>query len=117
MLLLGLLEVVVGGEKSLMIADAANHAIRVYAYETGQTTTVVGGKRGCFDSYDADKRSRLRRGREPGLNYPTGLALGTLSTKQPAVVYVTDRGNNCIRGLIGTTLWTVAGELLAFVCF
>ena len=43
-----------------------------------------------------------------GLNYPTGLALDPMSGH---VVFVADRGNNCVRALEPSgEVWTVAGD-------
>lgn len=89
-----------GGDR-VLIADAANHAIREYSFSTEIVRTVAGhaaGRRGCHDSGSTT---------DAGMNYPTGLALDPISN---TTVFIADRGNNCIRAMKGESLWTVAGN-------
>eukprot|EP00041_Stephanoeca_diplocostata_P021771 m.513737 g.513737 ORF g.513737 m.513737 type:complete len:753 (+) comp21907_c0_seq1:229-2487(+) len=81
----------------LIIADALNHAIRWYHADTKTVETIVGGQgRGCKDEGG-------------GLNFPTSVAVDPLN---PDLVYIADRGNNCIRqwSISNRTLFTIAGD-------
>lgn len=88
-----------GTRGDLLIADSLNHRVRLYEAETDTVTTVVGsGRRGWRDAEE---------GTAADLNYPTGLA------SDGTVVYIADRGNNCIRrwaGHANSQLATVAGD-------
>ncbi len=89
----------------LLIADALNHAVRLYNATTRTVSTLIGtGKRGWRDHADA---------LQAGLNYPTGLAVvHSAATGAPLTVFVADRGNNCVRRYSVATgaLDTVAGR-------
>lgn len=89
------------GGGDVLVADAYNHAVRLYDAARGEVRTAAGGRRrGCRDAPTAT---------DAGLNYPTGLAQDPSDAQ---VVYVADRGNNCIRALDRRTgaLRTVAGD-------
>ncbi len=88
-----------GDAGDLLIADSLNHRVRLYRAASNSVTTVVGsGQRGWRDAIN---------GTAADLNYPTGLASDGI------VVFIADRGNNCIRRWGGTThaeVTTVAGD-------
>jgi DNA-binding beta-propeller fold protein YncE len=74
-----------GADGDLLVADALSHAVRRYEAATHSVATLVGSSaRGCADAAPATSA---------GLNYPTGLAIGGGGR----VVYIADRGNNCVR--------------------
>lgn len=87
------------GDADLLIADSLNHRVRLYSAASDSVSTVVGtGQRGWRDA---------RNGTTADLNYPTGLA------SDGTVVYIADRGNNCIRrwgGKAHTEVTTIAGD-------
>ena len=76
-----------------------------YNATTKTVSTLIGnGRRGWRDHADA---------LQAGLNYPTGLAVvHSAATGAPLVVFVADRGNNCVRRYSVATgaLDTVAGR-------
>ena len=73
-----------GPAGNLLVADSLNHRVRLYDAATDLVSTAVGsGRRGYRDSADTPKEAEL--------NYPTGLAT------DGSVVFIADRGNNCIR--------------------
>ena len=88
-----------GQAGNLLIADSLNHRVRLYNFATDLVSTVVGGpRRGFRDSSNSSQAE---------LNYPAGLAC------HGSVVYIADRGNNCIRRWDGEregVVATVAGN-------
>ena len=88
-----------GDAGDLLIADSLNHRLRIYKAASDTVTTVVGtGQRGWHDAVE---------GTAADLNYPTGLA------SDGTVVFIADRGNNCIRrwgGKANAGVTTIAGD-------
>ena len=88
-----------GGGGDLLVADSLNHRVRLYSASSDSVSTVVGsGRRGWRDAAD---------GTAAELNYPTGLA------SDGSVVFIADRGNNCIRrwgGKTSSEVVTIAGD-------
>ena len=88
-----------GGGGDLLVADSLNHRVRLYSASSDSVSTVVGsGRRGWRDAAD---------GTAAELNYPTGLA------SDGSVVFIADRGNNCLRrwgGKASSEVVTVAGN-------
>ncbi|CAG9463879.1 unnamed protein product [Pedinophyceae sp. YPF-701] len=81
----------------LLIADTGNHRILHF---TGSTLVVLAGAAGSPGLLDAV-------GVAARLNAPTGVAFDPSSNR----TYVADKGNNAVRVLNGTHLWTFAGSV------
>jgi sugar lactone lactonase YvrE len=86
------------GGREVLVSDAANHALRVVAIETGVTTTLLGGpaRAGHVDGNFDEAR----------LDYPAGLAL----TADGTTLWVADNGDGSVVrvDLAARTVTTVA---------
>ena len=85
------------GAASLLVADMANHVVRVVAVSNGNVTTLAGS----FEHAGVQDGSRTTTAR---LSHPLGLAT------DGSTVYVADSGQGVVRAISGDTVSTMAPQ-------